>query len=146
MLKMLNHSFSLTVQNINLNIDTAEKEQKAYNALMTWLNTEAQEVLSTAQDPIEDRESEFLVWMCFLVAAAISTFAIVEFDLMHYFFIFISQHTGISNKRNYYESDSNLQLQMHCQGIWAPGFKIKHTYAEIVYMYFCIILSVSFSL
>lgn len=55
-------SFFLWVQGIpSLNIDTADKEQKAYNSLMTWLNTEAQEVLATSQEPIQDRDSEFLV-------------------------------------------------------------------------------------
>lgn len=43
------------------NIDTAEKEMQAYNSLMTWLNGEAKEILAGAQDPVTDRESEFMV-------------------------------------------------------------------------------------
>ncbi|GFR66525.1 nesprin-1, partial [Elysia marginata] len=48
-----------------LNMDTPDKEMKAYNTLMTWLNTDAQEVLATSQEPIQDRESEFMDYLGF---------------------------------------------------------------------------------
>ncbi|XP_035824390.1 nesprin-1 [Aplysia californica] len=49
----------------SLNIDTAEKEMKAYNSLMNWLNSDAAEVLATSQEPIQDRDSEFLDYLGF---------------------------------------------------------------------------------
>ncbi|GFO48198.1 nesprin-1, partial [Plakobranchus ocellatus] len=48
-----------------LNMDTPDKEMKAYNSLMTWLNTDAKEVLASSQEPIQDRESEFMDYLGF---------------------------------------------------------------------------------
>ncbi|CAL1544282.1 unnamed protein product [Lymnaea stagnalis] len=42
-----------------LDIDSADKELKAYNNLMAWLNGEAKDVLATTQGDITDRDKEF---------------------------------------------------------------------------------------
>ena len=42
-------------------LSTPDKEQQAYNAILNWLNNDAAELLSTSQDPITDRQAEFLV-------------------------------------------------------------------------------------
>lgn len=47
------------------NLETVEKEIKAYNNLLNWLNGEAREVLATTQEPVTDRESEFLDYIGF---------------------------------------------------------------------------------
>ena len=46
-------------------LSTPEKEQQAYNSIMNWLNTDAAELLATTEDPVTDRQAEFLVICAF---------------------------------------------------------------------------------
>ncbi|XP_076442566.1 muscle-specific protein 300 kDa-like isoform X3 [Babylonia areolata] len=46
-------------------LSTPDKEQQAFNALMTWLNNDAAELLATSQDPVTDRQAEFLDYIGF---------------------------------------------------------------------------------
>lgn len=39
----------------------AEQEQADYNDLMTWLNTEAEEVLQIVDQTVTDRQQEYMV-------------------------------------------------------------------------------------
>ncbi|KAK7104412.1 hypothetical protein V1264_019133 [Littorina saxatilis] len=41
-------------------LSTADKEELAYNSIMNWLNTDAAEILANAEDPVTDRQAEFL--------------------------------------------------------------------------------------
>ncbi|CAG5134808.1 unnamed protein product, partial [Candidula unifasciata] len=47
------------------NLETVDKEIKAYNNLLNWLNSEAREILATTQEPVTERESEFLDYIGF---------------------------------------------------------------------------------
>nr|KAG5692778.1 hypothetical protein BaRGS_009394 [Batillaria attramentaria] len=46
-------------------LSTPEKESQAYNSIMTWLNTDAAEILASSQDPVTDRQAEFLDYIGF---------------------------------------------------------------------------------
>ncbi|CAG5128720.1 unnamed protein product, partial [Candidula unifasciata] len=48
-----------------VDIETAEKEMKAYSSLISWLNGEAKEVLDASYEPVTNRESEFLDYLGF---------------------------------------------------------------------------------
>ena len=43
------------------NLDTADKELQAFTTLMNWLTMDADEILQGAQEPVQDRQAEFLV-------------------------------------------------------------------------------------
>lgn len=47
-------------------LSTPEKETQAYNSIMTWLNNDAAEILSSSQDPITDRQTELMVKCSFI--------------------------------------------------------------------------------
>ncbi|XP_025103982.1 nesprin-1-like isoform X4 [Pomacea canaliculata] len=46
-------------------LSTPEKETQAYNSIMTWLNNDAAEILSSSQDPITDRQTELMDYIGF---------------------------------------------------------------------------------
>ena len=46
-------------------LSTADKEQQAYNSIMNWLNTDAAELLAASEEPVTDRQAEFLVIRAF---------------------------------------------------------------------------------
>ena len=46
---------------IGADIGTADKEWQAYNSIMSWLNCDAVELLSSSSQPVADRQSMLLV-------------------------------------------------------------------------------------
>ncbi|XP_076463750.1 muscle-specific protein 300 kDa-like isoform X7 [Babylonia areolata] len=46
-------------------MSTPDKEQQAYDSLMTWLNTDAVEFLANSQDPVSNRQAEFMDYIGF---------------------------------------------------------------------------------
>lgn len=64
-----------------LDINSPDKELKAFNTLMSWLKGDAKAVLATTLKPVEDREAEFKV--VFLDRIARGKHQLLTFDLRH---------------------------------------------------------------